>query len=126
MEDELRDLAPLDPSANEARWARMVAGISAAAAPELGRRAALPEPGLLVLLAGYVRPAVSAAALLAAAASAVLIASGGPAAAVDAERPSQAQVAAGLGYPAPVAGWLDPRETPSTGEMLAAMQGGSR
>jgi hypothetical protein len=126
LEDEFRDLAPLDPSADTARWERMVAGITMAAAPELKRRAAMPDLGLLQLLAGYARPAVSAAALMAAAAGAVFFASGGPAASTDAAQPSQTQVADGLGYPAPMAPWLASDQAPSSGEMLTIMQGGEQ
>ena len=69
IEDDFRDLAPLDPSRDPARWERMVAGVMAAAGPELARRASLPQPGMLLLLADWMRPTVSAAALLAAAAA---------------------------------------------------------
>jgi hypothetical protein len=122
--DDFRDLAPLDPSRDAARWERMVAGIGRAAAPELERRARLPQPGLLHLLAAYARPALSAAALVAAIGLGVLAAAGGPA---DADAaPSQAQVADALGYPTPLAAWVDPERTPGSAEMLTAIHAGER
>ena len=124
LEDDFRDLAPLDPSQDGARWERMVAGITLASAPELQRRTRLPDMGLLQLLAGYVRPAVSAAALMAAAAGAVFVAAGEQSTTVaDGDAVSQAQVASGMGYPSSVAGWVASDNTPSASEMVAAMQG---
>ena len=124
MEDDFRDLASLDPANDAARWERMVAGITLAAAPELARRSRLPDLGLLQLLAGYARPAISTAALMAAAAGAVLFASGGPAStATGSTAVSQGQVASVMGYPAPVAAWVGSDETPTTTELAAAMQG---
>ncbi len=46
MEDDFRDLAPLDPARDPARWERMVGSVMTAAGPELARRASLPQPGL--------------------------------------------------------------------------------
>lgn len=123
IHDDFRDLAPLDPSRDTERWERMVAGITMAAAPELARRARMPDLDLLQLLAGYVRPAVSAAALLAAAAGAVFFTAGPQAQQAAASQPSQ-QVATALGYPAQTAGWLDEGTTPSADELLSAMQAG--
>jgi hypothetical protein len=124
IHDDFRDLAPLDPSRDAERWERMVAGITMAAAPELARRTRLPDLDLLQLLAGYVRPAVSAAALLAAAAGAVFV-SAAPQGQSGAAQ-AQAQVASALGYPAQAATWLDEGSTPSTDELVSAMQGDGR
>jgi hypothetical protein len=122
IHDDFRDLAPLDPSRDAERWERMVAGITMAARPELARRARMPDLDLLQLLAGYVRPAVSAAALLAAAAGAVFFTAGPQA--QQAPSAARSQVASALGYPGPAATWLDEGSTPSADELLTAMQAG--
>jgi hypothetical protein len=112
IEDGFRDLAPLDPGRDAERWERMVAGITAAAAPELARRARLPAPGMMMLLADWVRPTVSAAALMAAAAGAFLVA--GP----DAASAETASLGTSLGYSSTVAGWVDAESAPSLEEMV--------
>lgn len=121
IEDDFRDLAPLDPARDPQRWERMVGGIVAAAGPELARRAAQPQPGMLLLLSGWMRPTVSAAALMAAAAAAFLVTQG-PAGAPAAE----AGLAESLGYPTAVAEWVYGGETPSVEALVAAMEGGAR
>ena len=118
IEDDFRDLAPLDPSRDPARWERMVAGVMAAAGPELARRASQPQPGMLLLLADWMRPTVSAAALLAAAAAAFLVTGG----------PVQTSTASGgladaLGYPTAVADWVDDGQTPSVEALVVALEG---
>lgn len=112
IEDGFRDLAPLDPTRDAERWERMVAGITAAAAPELARRARLPAPGMMMLLADWVRPTVSAAALMAAAAGAFLVARPGTASA------ESASLASELGYSSTVATWADDESAPSVEEMM--------
>ena len=112
IEDGFRDLAPLDPTRDAERWERMVAGITAAAAPELARRARLPAPGMMMLLADWVRPTVSAAALMAAAAGAFLVARPGTASA------EATSLAAELGYSSTVATWADAESAPSVEEMM--------
>jgi hypothetical protein len=113
IEDGFRDLAPLDPSLDTERWERMVAGITAAAAPELARRARLPAPGMMMLLADWIRPTVSAAAVMMAAAGAFLVARPAPAAAETASLASQ------LGYSSAVSRWVDAESAPSVEEMMA-------
>jgi L-fucose isomerase-like protein len=112
IEDGFRDLAPLDPTRDAERWERMVAGITAAAAPELARRARLPVPGMMMLLADWVRPTVSAAALMAAAAGAFLVARPDTAAA------EATSLASELGYSSTVATWADAENAPSVEEMM--------
>jgi len=112
IEDGFRDLAPLDPSRDTERWERMVAGIAAAAAPELARRARLPTPGMMMLLADWVRPTVSAAAVMAAAAGAFLFAGSGSYAEPSATLASQ------LGYSSTVSSWVDAESAPSMEEMM--------
>jgi hypothetical protein len=111
IEDGFRDLAPLDPSRDAERWERMVAGITAAAAPELARRARMPAPGMMMLLADWVRPTVSAAALMAAAAGAFLVARPGTATA-------ETSLASELGYSSTVSSWVDAERAPSVEEMM--------
>lgn len=119
IEDDFRDLAPLDPSRDPARWERMVAGVMAAAGPELARRASQPQPGMLLLLADWMRPTVSAAALLAAAAAAFLV-TGGP---VRTSTASGAGLADALGYPTAVAEWVDGGQAPSLEALVTDLEG---
>ncbi|HEX2189554.1 MAG TPA: hypothetical protein VHG51_11680 [Longimicrobiaceae bacterium] len=121
FEDDFRDLAPLDPARDPQRWERMVGGIMAAAGPELARRAALPQPGMLLLLSDWLRPTVSAAALMAAAAAAFLVAQG-PATAPVAE----AGLAESLGYPTAVADWVYGGDAPSVEALVTEMEGAGR
>jgi hypothetical protein len=116
IEDGFRDLAPLDPGRDRDRWEAMIAGITAAAAPELARRARLPAPSMLMLLADWVRPTVSAAALMAAAAGAFLLARPDPGA-------ESATLASELGYSASVASWVDAQRAPSLEEMVLDPEG---
>lgn len=113
IEDGFRDLAPLDPTRDAERWERMVAGITAAAAPELARRARLPAPGMMMLLADWVRPTLSGAALMAAAAGAFL------AARPDTASAEAASLASELGYSSSVAAWADAESAPSVEEMVS-------
>ncbi len=113
IDDGFRDLAPLDPTRDAERWERMVAGITAAAAPELARRSRLPAPGMMMLLADWVRPTVGAAALMAAAAGAFLL-TGTQSASAEAE-----SVASQLGYSSSVASWVDAESAPSLEEMVS-------
>jgi hypothetical protein len=69
MDDERLDLSALDPSADGARFARLIAGTLERARPELRRRAAAGPMGLL---ARWTRPMLAAAAITAIASGAVL------------------------------------------------------
>lgn len=117
IEDDFRDLAPLDPERDSARWERMVAGVMAAAGPELARRASLPQPGMLLLLSDWLRPTVSTAALLAAAAAAFLVTqeTGAPSA--------DGGLADALGYPTAVAEWMDDGQAPSVEALVVDLEG---
>ncbi len=119
FEDGFRDMAPLDPSRDTERWERMVAGITAAAAPELARRARMPAPGMMMLLADWVRPTLSAAAVMAAAAGAFLLT--GPDSAAEA-----GSLASEMGYSASVASWVDAESTPSVEEMVLDWEGAAQ
>lgn len=116
MDDGFRDLAPLDPKLDPARWERMVAGITAAAAPELARRARMPNPGLLWMLSDWVRPTVSAAALMAAAAGAFLWTGWGTDDTND-------EMSTALGYPTAVATMVETGTAPSLEEMVISLEG---
>lgn len=113
IEDGFRDLAPLDPTRDAERWERMVAGITAAAAPELARRARLPAPNMMMLLADWVRPTLSAAAVMAAAAGAFLVA--GP----DASSAEAGGLASQMGYSSTVDRWVSAESAPSLEEMVS-------
>ena len=117
IEDDFRDLAPLDPERDSARWERMVAGVVAAAGPELARRAGLPQPGMLLLLADWLRPTVSTAALLAAAAAAFLVTQETAAPATG------GGLADALGYPTAVAEWMDDGQAPSVEALVVDLEG---
>lgn len=119
IEDGFRDLAPLDPSRDTERWERMVSGVTAAAAPELARRARLPAPGMMMLLADWVRPTVSAAALMAAAAGAFLVAR------PDSASAEASGLAAQMGYSSTVDSWVSAESAPSMEEMMG-LEGAAR
>ena len=119
FEDGFRDTAPLDPSRDTERWERMVAGITAAAAPELARRARLPAPGMMMLLADWVRPTLSAAAVMAAAAGAFLL-TGSDSAAEAASLTSE------MGYSSAVVSWVDAESAPSVEEMVLDLEGAAQ
>ncbi|MBX6365687.1 MAG: hypothetical protein IRZ00_17605 [Gemmatimonadetes bacterium] len=115
--EHFRDLAPLDPREDPERWERMVGSIMAAARPELARRAALPEAGLMLLLSSWVRPALSAAAALAAMAATVLLLQREPAPA-----PAATTVNA-LGYPEAVTAYVETGQARSLDELTVALEG---
>jgi ferric-dicitrate binding protein FerR (iron transport regulator) len=117
MDNEFRDLRPLDPREDPERWARMTASIARRAAPELARRRAA-QPGLMMLLSTWARPAVSAAAGLAAAALAVLVLG-----ATEPQADPTPDYALTLGYPTPVAQWMEHGITPSVEELMVSMEG---
>lgn len=116
IEDEFRDLAPLRPKLDADRFARMMAGIEQAAAPELARRAALPAPNLTMLLADWTRPAMSAAALVALLAAGLIRAGAAP------QPQETAGLDSALGYPDAVSAWVEGGWTPSVEELLVAME----
>ena len=118
--DDRRELSALDPRADPQGWEAMVQGINRAAAPEIARRAALPEPGVLALLSEWRRPAAAFCTAVAAAASAILLLQ--PSSAAEAE----GGVAAALGYPRTVASWVETGSAPSVEELLFSIEGDAR
>jgi hypothetical protein len=120
MDERPIDLTPLDPSLDGEAWERRIAAIAALAAPELARRAAVPESPALVLL-GWFRPAFSAAAALALCAVAAL--------ALLPERQGaavRAFTAEELRLPHSVAVLLSEERSPTMGELALAVQEGRR
>ncbi len=125
------DLTPLDPLGRGARFESLVAGIMAAAGPELARRAGLRATPLLVLTQ-WTRPMLAAAAVIALASAAALGLAGrgaGPttmqlATVVAAPTPGMAEA---LNVPAPVDAWIAGDRDPTKGDLIAAIeQGGGR
>lgn len=119
MDEEPIDLRPLDPTLDRERWERRIATIAALAAPELARRAVSANsasPALVLL--GWFRPALSAAAVLALCAGAALALLEGAAGTPD---PAMAET---LRLPAPVALWLGEEQPPSVADLASAVQGG--
>lgn len=122
MDPERLDLSPLDPSRRDpARWDRLVRAIMAAAGPELERRAAIVGP--VIWLARFARPALAAAALIALASAAVLHAG---TRSVVSPAVAPAGVAEALAVPSPVAAWLAGNRSPTTSDVLAAVEGDMR
>jgi|GEM_PF-445620 len=121
MNDDFRDLAPLDPALDAERWSRMAQGILRAAEGELARRREAVSPDLLLLLSGWLRPTLSLAGALAAIAAAVLLAG-------RSEPASELGpgVADALGYPMPVAAWIETDRPPSLEEVVVALEGDTR
>ncbi len=120
-EHDPNPLRALDPGRDPERFERLVDGILRAAAPELARRAeaqAVP-PSLLLGLSDWLRPALAAAALVAFLALATLVGGGARA---DLEPPPGLTEA--LGYPAPVATWVETERAPSVEELLISLEGG--
>ncbi len=117
MDESPIDLRPLDPTLDRERWERRIATLMALAAPELARRANAAT-GLSLVLLGWFRPALSAAAVLALCAGAVLaLLLQSPAGA-----PEPAMTEA-LRLPAPVALWLGEEQPPSVADLASAVQG---
>lgn len=121
MNDDFRDLAPLDPTRDAERWNRMAHGILRAAEAELSRRREAWTPDLLLLLSGWLRPTLSLAGALAAIAAAVLLAGGS-----EPTSDLNPGVADALGFPAPVAVWIETDHAPSVEEVVAALEGDTR
>lgn len=117
LDDHFRDLAPLDPRRDPEHWDARVSAIMVAAAPELARRAAFGGPDLSLLLANWVRPAVSFAAALAAVAGVALALNQTPTTATPG-------IATALGVSAPVSTWVETGEASSIDELALALAGG--
>jgi hypothetical protein len=117
-DDEFRDLAPLSLKLDPDRWARMTLAIEAAVAPELDRRAAAADPGLLLMLSAWTRPAFSGALALASSAALYLTLGG-----VGSTATIPTGVSDELGYPVSVGAWVETGRTPSVEELVFTMSG---
>lgn len=116
MDERPIDLTPLDPTLDREGWERRIAAITALAAPELARRAAVTGSPALVLL-DWFRPAFSAAAALAlCAVAALFLLTEGQGSAVP------AVTAEALRLPTPVALLLSEERSPTMGELALAVQ----
>ncbi len=120
-DDDPGSLRALDPGRDPERFERMVGAVLRAAAPELARRreAHAASASLLLGLSDWLRPALAAAALLAFLALATLVGGGAQA---DVEPPPGLTEA--LGYPAPVATWVETERAPTVEELLISLEGG--
>jgi anti-sigma-K factor RskA len=112
------DLSPLDPDADPARLERTARAVAARIAPTLRRRRER-VPALWVLLAGWRRPVLAAAALVAVLAIATLVVPRSPVSASRMARSLTLTEAEGL--PAPVAAWLE-GGTPPSGDALLGLE----
>lgn len=95
------------------RRERIVRAVLERSAPLLAIHAAPPGP--TGMLAGWLRPALAAAAAVAIVAGGFLMAGG------SAVR-AQPAVSEALGYPAPIVGWLEAGRQPSVEELLVTME----
>lgn len=116
MEPERIDLSPLDPSADQLAYERLVRRIMDAADAELVRRAEQSSP--LALVVGWARPTLVAASIIAALAAGALVATDRPVPAAA----SSASVAEALGVPAPAAEWLEADREPDAHDLILAME----
>lgn len=107
------DPIPLDGGLDPERFERMVAAITAQAAPELARRARPATP--LLLLEGWARPAMAAAVSLTAAAMLAL----------SLVRPAEAEpgpVASGLGLETTAAAWVETGQSPELETLMISQE----
>jgi hypothetical protein len=121
MDERPIDLTSLDPALDREAWERRIAAIMAIAAPELARRAAAASPALVLL--GWFRPALAAAAVLSICAGASLALLEGQA---DTSPEEAAVEAEALRLPTPVAQWLEDDQAPSVADLALAVGGGGR
>jgi hypothetical protein len=115
MEPDRVDLSALGLSLDQLRYERLVRRTMEAAAPELARRAGRYAP--VVLLGGWARPLLAAAALVAVLAGGVLTAierTGDPLPPVI--------TADALGVPSPAADWLAEGREPTRSDLVLAME----
>ena len=116
MDERPIDLTALAPALDREAWERRIAAIMALAAPELARRAAAASPALVLL--GWFRPALAAAAVLALCAGASLALVGSQA---DSPPEDAAVAAEALRLPTPVALWLEDDQATSVADLALAV-----
>jgi hypothetical protein len=115
MHDERLDLGALDPTRDEQRFDRLIAGTMRRAAPELRRRMAAQNPW--GTLADWMRPMLAAAAITALLSGAVLTATTGNVL-DDAGFVAHAQPAT---LSALVDDWVTEARTPSVADLMLAL-----
>lgn len=118
MDEYPIDLSPLDPTADAERWEALVQAITAAAAPELARRAATRS--VIAIIGHWLRPALAAGIVLAIGAGATL---GLLEREADAGSSPTAGLEEALELAAPVSLWLSEERTPTTSDLLLALEG---
>jgi hypothetical protein len=111
MTDERTDLIPLQ--LDHERSAYLTATIIARGEPILARYA---ERGPLVILAGWLRPALAAAAIVAGVALGALLAPRPD------EAPAVPTTAEALGFPGPVVVWAEAGHAPSLEEIVISLE----
>jgi hypothetical protein len=116
MDEPPIDLSALDPTRDRDPWEHRVAALTAAAHPELARRAVAASP--VQVLANWFRPALALAALLALCAGLGLVLLG------PGEAPDEPAAAEALRLPSPVGLWLGEKRPPTLDEVVVAMRGG--
>ncbi len=116
MDEDRLDLSPLDPSTDAVHWEALLSAIRQQAAPELAWRAS--RTGVLGLLGRWAWPALAAASIVAAL-------SGGALALI---RPQQTwvPVVRVIGVNEPVQAWLEEGRSPTTADLLVALEGGNQ
>ncbi|MFN2384379.1 MAG: hypothetical protein ABR559_09000 [Gemmatimonadota bacterium] len=122
LNEEL-DFTMLDPSRDRDRWERLVGQITARATPflsgyrEAPRAARQAERSPVLYLAGWLRPALAAAATIALLAAGTLLATR-----TESVAAPVATVAEALGYPAPVTAWVEAGRVPSVEELAITLE----
>jgi hypothetical protein len=115
--DERVDLTPLE--LDDIRRERMIATIMARATPELERRAAV-DVSPMQAVAGWLRPALAAAAVMAMVGGSLL-------ALTPARQPvAGVGLADELAVPQPAKEWLAEERAPTISDLLIAMEGEAR
>lgn len=122
MSDPRRHDRALDPERDPVRWEEMVRSITAAAEPELARRASRADP--FVLVAGWTRPLVAAAAVLALVASATLLSVGRTVGGAPSEEATRVPALSEALVPSTVAAWLEGGRAPTPEELVLALEEG--
>lgn len=100
------------------RFEAIVSAILARAEPELARRATRSP---LVVLAGWMRPALSAAAVVGGIALAATLALR-----AETRAAPPPGIAEALGVPAPVAAWIEAGRVPAVDELIVTLEGERR
>jgi len=115
MRDDRLDLSPLDPTHDEVGWRRLATSIHRRAVPELARRAG--RDGVLAAVGHWAWPMLAAASIIAAV-------SGGALALIE-PTDTSSHVVQAFDLDAPVSVWLEQGRSPTTDDLLLALEAGS-